>query len=503
METRLLLSFIASLISSFALAAPMDSKTNDFTINAPASWVLDETDGSKIQVYRNTKPKTYERITTQVLDVRGPNLKFESELLKHRQQISDLREAYFARFGLSSYNILAIESRPNQFLSVKGQKRVGTGKIQVIQARFRDFENHETQTLERQYAYGKKLLVVTYILKAPALNDIERAERLLDAFIPNYERDRAPASELVDATSSPQNVRTTEEVTSAVPDIENLNMDDPAIKAMCSSVPDGERRTNADLGFTYALPNFLKNTWGCMSGVGENLWSMVKGVGTLTVAAAKYLNPFSNEYADQVTASLGVVGSEIKNDPKGFVRRLGTQIYFAAAKEMREFPCYKPAYQWQKICSIASNLIPAGLVMKVAAKVPLAAAESVKLAAAVHDGLELKNAAVLADGAKTTPELLAPATQVADTVKAIPPSASVPSIPAVPSTSPKTSVPSVVSTDTIASAAVLKNYSDLLKPLGASKNKIAGLIEKLEKRGISREKIRETIQSVQPLCAVH
>ena len=473
--------FIITILTLFftQLAAANTAKNLDsnFLVETPRQWVLDDDTEPGISIYKNSAKGSYERITLQVLDRKGTSLKFASELTKHLRQISELREAYFAQFGLVSYNILAIDQKPNPFLNVAAQRQPGSGKMSILQARFRDFQNVETQTLERQYQRGDKLLIVTYILKAPALNDPERAERILNAFIPNYKSNRAPASELVTASAA---VRPGEDVSTAVPDIENLDMDNPAVQKMCADVPADQRRTKSDLGFSYALPSFLKNSWGCMSGVGSNLWSIVKGVGSLTVAAAKYLNPFSNEYADQVTASLGVVGSEIKNNPTAFVRRLGTQIYLSASKEMRELPCYKPAIQWQKICSIASNLIPAGLVIKVAARVPLVASESAKLNAAIRDGLGAKKVAAVA--AKTGVE-------AQDVVHTIPPGSSVPSLPQVPKA--------------IASV-IFKNYADQLKPLSvAGRNRIASLIESLEKRGISREKIQETLRSVQPLCAVH
>jgi hypothetical protein len=410
-------ALIVAHLSIFSNAAFGDSFKN----YAPSNWKkISQKDEN--QIYKNLQSDDNETIILQSFTAQLEDAQLLSQI--NLKALTQSREKFLNTFGIGNYTALSTEMRRAKDSRFKNYVE--------IDSLFRDLQNHDVQMIERQYVANGRMYVVSYLIDAPAINDRKRAARALDGFQPiwnsakqaeqdpptqrlfssdackgliafgiRYLSTDAHAGELVEGSGSSSVQATSGNSSTATPatPYNEQKMSDSEIAQQCQEVPIEKRRTAADNSFLGQVKTTLLTPGSCLMGVASNAWDIVKGVYDIAASGVKML--FSSEYRSEVTSTVGVVAAEIQKSPKEFALRIASEMGNAIKKYAGEtFPCLKPSEQIKSVCNLASNLIPAGMLAKVLTKVPLATAESVKLAKLARDAVDLQKGDKIATAAR-------------------------------------------------------------------------------------------------------
>lgn len=355
MKSVLIQLFFIVLASCFAI----ESHASDFRVTAPATWKKSYGD-KNLSIYRNVRSTRRQTVTTQVLAL--DSAYDELNLRRRIEDISSARANLMQRFGLNGYYLLGVDkiprenSRPSHYWSVRSY--------------YRDFLGNRIETFERQFVIERKMWVVTYLTAAPS--DEVNSEAVLDQFQPVYPKARNPASETFanSAGGSTQN--------SAAP----MSTPDPKVSENVKRC-----RTADDMSFSRLLRSGVGLPTSCGWGWLLGVWGVATSGGSILRFIDRYTDMFSSNYRDQVNAMAGTILSEITSNGTEFFARVAEQIWNKAEETLGDFVhCKKPSEMITDVCYILSHLNP-GLVLKIAAKVPLAASETMEFAAVARTAL--------------------------------------------------------------------------------------------------------------------
>ena len=375
-------------LSSLLAFAPQSFAASAFKITAPQIWKLTTQTQDGTITYINSKSSHAETVLIQVLPVQSENDSFQDSLVDHKKELTGVRALLFSQFNLAGYTVMDIANKKSD---VSGAKT-----MQVIESRFRNLADKETQMVERQYLSGKKLYVITYLVESGPITDRVHVDNILNNFRPIIAHDRAPAS--FDSPEVMNSGVATSAKSEEHPDrpqyISEMDPDSEAFAVACKDTKKEDRLTKSDGSFSHELATDAKVLWSCVKGGTIGLVDLVKGMVTgaakLLWAGVKFYNPFSHEYSDQVFASVDAVANQVSKDPNDFFQQVGAALYNKAVKVNTSIQCMKPELVMEKFCGILSNLIPLGLIGDVLSKAPLAADKAEKLAALMKDAFDTK-----------------------------------------------------------------------------------------------------------------
>jgi hypothetical protein len=522
------------------------AQADDFKINVPASWKRISSDDQDA-IFENTQSKRHERVTIQSFNRIKHNDQFQKSLNDKKQELSEIRGQFMRPFGIGNYAVLDIQTQRLQRSSFK--------EMQIVQARYLDLKGREVQSLERQYVNAQKMFVVTYLIDAPALNDHHAADVALDFFTPVNSAARMPAGlEDPETIGGARAQVSTPEQNDAVekdwtsPDAgvlwgdpnKPLVKDYAALRQHCiaDGIPEDKVVSPDEKGWSQgtldSASGCLDGAWGAIKGMVTGIGSLAKGAWSLTKSAfGSYLKYFSdpayftkaNEKIlaapDQVRAAVGPIVSEIIKDPQSFKNRMRDTLGAVLWKTAGEpYLCFNLKARFDMLCSLGTNFLPVGLLVKLIMKIPLNAEELAQVAAAgkkafayamkgkssqdavgvaadqITKGVdEAKSIQTMNDGSRVHEFDNGISVRVSDQPKA----------EVVKSSSIKEK-PFSLDARTVASEPALLEikiaYGDLLKLTDEDPEVVSSLISKLEAKGMSREKIREKIKRAETQCSV-
>lgn len=347
-----------------------------FKVDTPTTWKKVFSAGEDKQIYFNSQSKHAERIVLQMEAISQLQDGDEGLSSSRKNEFSQRRSEFFAASGLHGYTVFEIENR--------NQKSRDHRRLTVIRSRYQDLRGADVQMLERQYLIGHRLYTVTYLIDAPALNDSARAEFVMDQFLPLPTSSREPASEAVQSAPVGPNTPSSSALKNAIPgQIKELEMSDPANQKYCAAFCHDDPSKCRNLGepsFDESLKesSMLNKGWGCLVGLKDGVWGMAQGVYDIVAFAVNYGASLvtGGVYSAQVHAAVGAVAAEFVKEPAAFTERIASAIAGFIGQSLGDFfYCANNQEQWRQICDVGTNLIPVGIVIKMAAKIPLVAKE--------------------------------------------------------------------------------------------------------------------------------
>jgi len=358
--------FLILLMSWHCLAA-------DFQVTAPPQWKKLEDGDDSPQVYKNSRSKTNESVTIHSFQMENPDPHAHQILHEKAKELTELRRRFLTNFGMREYVIISMERRKSTIARF--------AYMQVIQSSFIDIKGREVQALERQFLNNGKLFVITYLTDSPAMNDRERAERVLDRFQPQTDkssRDPAAAGEILSAVGTSARVGASTYGSDAYNSYD-LDIRDPRNRELCKGVPAEFRRTEKDKTFLGVATSMLWALPKCGQGAWDNFKNFWKGTASLISSDGQYLS--DSAYRDQIHASAGAMASEFWKDKTGFLlKRLYAIRDFIAKQVGQTFFCLRPIEQIRAACDFATNFVAPGTAWKLMTKTPIVGPELANLA---------------------------------------------------------------------------------------------------------------------------
>lgn len=352
-----------------------------FQVKAPVTWQRILAEGEEKQIYFNTQSKQNERVVLQVEAISAAQSDADGLTSLRKAEFSRNRAEFFASVGLHGYSVFDIETRK--------RKPARTRSLTVVHSHYHDLRGRDVQMVERFYVASHRLYTVTYLIDAPALNNVARSEFAMDQFQPVPVNGREPASETIAGVTSTE--RPPPLKSSAANGITELDMSTPANQRRCAEFckdePDKCRKPGEPT-YEESLKevSMLNKGWGCLVGLKDGALGIAEGVFETVAFAWNYGKSWLTDgvYKAEVHAAVGAVAAELIKEPVAFSERLAGALFSFLGTQLGDFfYCANTQEQWRQICDLGTNMIPAGIVVKLAMKIPLVAKEVAALSEAV------------------------------------------------------------------------------------------------------------------------
>lgn len=401
---------------------------DDFRVTAPGIWKRDV--GIPLdhgQIYVNKDSKDRQIIVLRKIFSSGIRVStLDSLMTKRSEDVTNAREKLLREFGIGRYLILDVTRK-----LVKDFKN-GDRLVYTILSRFDGFWATDVQMVERQYISDQVIFQVAYFEESPAIKDLARVNRLLDDFRPIFHPTRAPAGTFDVADPVPGKIKSCE------PNC-GVQREAPTGLAGIGQVPgDCAKNVISGLNSSVGALSSLADSTNALARQGKGyklFYDQEKGamykVDSATLDRANRdlktipelaengtVKPMSSAsiQAERETAMSALV-AEVKKIPVAqYPERVLSGLWHIVTPYLRGLNSNSAHDKLTTLCELATNFIPAPVMIKLASGLKLTAAEAEPIAKAfvakssaeiVEDsksGLRNSETVTYSNGTQVTPQ---------------------------------------------------------------------------------------------------